>query len=113
MSPDGDLPARVFAGPLCDYGQHPLKVADVRLVHNRKYAVGDFVAEDAEHIGLQRLRVKVDRAAAVVADAFAKVFGRRALDADGPPFAVELEAHTGNPLLAPRLACGALFHLRR
>jgi hypothetical protein len=83
--------------PSSNHGHDPLMVADVRFVHAGHGGVANLMRDNAEKVGLERLRVEVNDTSAEICHAFAKFVARRPLDFDRPPFAIELEAQRGTP----------------
>jgi hypothetical protein len=93
MLTDGDFAvAKSIGEPSRNHGRQTFMLANVRFVDAWHGGVADFVGNDAKQVGFKRLRVEVNDAAAKIRHSFAQFFGRRALDFDRPPFAIELEA---------------------
>jgi hypothetical protein len=79
--------------PSRDDGTKTFVIAHVRFVRANKIHVSHFMRYDAEEVAFNGLRVEIDNPFLVIHTALAKLLIWGPLDFDGPPFAVQLEAH--------------------
>jgi hypothetical protein len=99
--------------PARNYRHQTLVISDMGFVHAWHGRVRHFMRHYAEQVVFDGLRVEVNDALLEIRNALTKFFIRGALHLHRPPFAIELEAQRGAGFLAPRLACGGLFHFSR
>ena len=99
--------AKGVSQPARNHGHNSLVIPNVRFVHTWHGRVANLMRHNSEEVARDGVGVEVDHPLFEICHAFAQLLGRWPLHLDGPPFAIEAEAH-GWPLAAPARGAGGL-----